>query len=217
MRHLLSKAACVGGLLLSVVKAEAQTVYLQDSTIVGAGKTLTINRVPVVNNGQTTYQDLPITLAVGANGLLAISGKPVATISPSLDAGNFVAGTYQGSTGGDANLTALNGPGVTSGGATEWSLSLTSNGVCNDASTLCSATFYVGPVTSNPLYNRIKAAKITNTTAYSFGLSGGGNFGNGNLLGFAQTGNSFTVVDFSDTSGDHSTPQNQFTYTLTTH
>ena len=115
------------------------------------------------------------------------------------------------------NAITVSGPGVTTGGATEWSVALTPGASYDSGSHLANGTFYVGPLASNPLYNRIVNAKITNTTAYSFGLSGGGTNGfyNGYLLGFTQTGNTLTVVDFTNGNGDSSVPLTQYTYTLT--
>ncbi len=195
--------------------AYAQSVYLQDSTIIGTNSTLTATRVPIVTSSGIVYQDLTISLAVGSNGNLKVS-KTTAILSPTPDVGNFVAGAYQGSGGAADNQITVSGPGVTSGGATEWSVALTPGASNDSGSHLTSGTFYVGPVASNPLYNRIVDAKITNTTAYSFGLSGGGNngFASGFLLGFAQTGNTLTVVNFTNGSGDSSVPLMQYTYTL---
>jgi hypothetical protein len=106
---------------------------------------------------------------------------------------------------------------VTSGGATEWSLAQSGTAACAYP---YSATWYVGPISDNPLYTRLKKATIT-SSAYNYGILGayGGCGGNdwttGNLLGFAQTGKTLTIVSFTYAgTEDSATPIAQITYTL---
>jgi hypothetical protein len=64
------------------------------------------------------------------------------------------------------------------------------------------------------------------STAWSYGVSGGGiasscggsqffGWGNGTLIGVAQTGNTITFASFTNNSFDKEAPVDQITYTLT--
>ena len=117
-------------------------------------------------------------------------------------------------------MLAVSGPAVNNGGATMWSLTTaagTDPGVYPN-----SATWWVGPIASNPYVTRINAAKIT-STAYSYGIAnstiGYGSPWNagttGTLIGVAQTGNILTIASFSyDGAQDQNTPYAILTFTL---
>jgi|HubBroStandDraft_1064217.scaffolds.fasta_scaffold214963_2 hypothetical protein len=220
-------AATVAASFALVVNAQApQTGPLfQYATLTGSGNTLTATNVPVVLSGGTTvYQNLTIQFNSDVNGNLSIaSGYPQTTLAPALLTSSFQAGSYVGpsTVGNGAAGIAVSGPGVSSGGTTEWSLSASGTYSCNYPS---SATWYVGPIANNPYAARLNTAGIT-STAWSYGVLGNGPTcfpGNawyaGSLVGLSQTGNAITIVSFSTdgsaTSGDHSTPQDQITYTL---
>lgn len=206
----------------SVEPATTTTPYalFQYSSLTGSGNTINLTRVPTVNSsGVTSYYDVTITFTVSSSGQLAIASSQF-TPSPNLITAGFKAGPYVGPStvlSGDAKII-VSGPGVASGGATEWSLAAASG--ANAKTYPCSATWYVGPLTSNPLYSRIQAAKIT-STAYSYGVigSGGCDTESGywepdSLIGLSQTGNTLTIVTFSYAgTEDHSTPYDQITYT----
>lgn len=157
------------------VEAATTTPYalFQYSTMTGSGNTITVGRVPVVNSsGATNYYDVTITFTVSSTGTLALaSGYPQIAASPNLIVAGFKAGKYVGPStvlSGDA-IVNVSGPGVASGGATEWSLAAASG--ASSQTYPCSATWYVGALTSNPLYARIKKAGIT-STAWSYGVVG---------------------------------------------
>jgi hypothetical protein len=82
------------------------------------------------------------------------------------------------------------------------------------------ATWYTGPISSNPYYPRIKAAGIATNSYGGFGIAGQQNencylsmsywFGIANgmpaLLGATQTEGSLAISSFTDVNGkDHST------------
>ncbi len=197
----------------------------QESTLTSSTNAITATRVPVADStGAIHYRNITLLFDVadsstdGVSVTLA-SGYPtvVDSASPILVNG-FAAGTYVAPTNAEI---AVSGPGIASGGATEWSLA--------QSGTACSfpfsATWYVGPITSNPLYTRLKAAGIT-SAAYTYGIlgtaSGCGSswWDSGALLGFSQTGNSITIISFSAPKTDaapltdYSTPGAQITYTV---
>jgi len=203
--------------------AQAQTPpysLFQYATLTGSGNMLTATSIPVVTStGVTVYVNVNIQFNVDSNGVLTIaSGYPqVVPMSPIL-ASSFKAGSYIGpSTFASGNaLITVNGPGVFTGGATEWSLSASTGADgCTNPRT---AVWYVGPLASNPLAGRLQAAGIT-STAFSYGIGGGGNCGSNwnvnTLIGASQTGNSLTLVSFTNNSGkDSNVPIDQITYTL---
>jgi len=110
---------------------------------------------------------------------------------------------------------AVNGPGVTTGGATEWSLSATAGGT--SCTYLSSANWYVGPTATNPLAVRINKAGIT-STAWSYGVGSAACTINGwstnTLLGFSQIAKSITIVSFTKAGLGYGTPVDQITYAL---
>jgi hypothetical protein len=205
-------------------------MQLQYASIVGTGSTVTISRVPVTTStGAIVYEDITTQFAVGANGQITnAAGYPKFVTSPTLPVANFKAGIYNGPNFGTNNNSyngmqiAVAGPGIASGGATEWTLTTTSA-----ATATCtyppSATWYVGSPTStnNPLAARLKAAEIT-STAYSYGTVGNGNDNCGPnyawysnaLIGVSQVGNTLTFTTFTYQNSDRSSPVDQVTYTL---
>lgn len=190
----------------------------QYASLTGSGNTINLTRVPTANSsGTISYYDVTIEFTVNSSGQLAIaSGYPQITPSPSLITAGFKAGKYVGpSTILDGEMFVnVSGPGVTSGGATEWSLAAASGAAdCTYPST---ATWYVGALTSNPLYSRIKAAGIT-STAWSYGVTGAANcyddWLTDTLIGVSQNGNTITIVSFTNDGTDHNTVQDTVTYT----
>jgi len=195
----------------------------QDSTITSSGNSITAVRVPVVLTGKTIYENITLSFAVGSSGNLTLMpGYPKVIPSPVVMTAGFKAGRYVGPSNvfGGTAIIAVSGPGVTSGGATEWSLAAAAGAA--GYTYPCSATWYVGPLTSNPLYSRLKAAGIT-STAWTYGIIGSSecavdnnNWDPRSLVGFSQTGNTLTIVSFSTNGADYSTPRDQITYTPVT-
>jgi hypothetical protein len=213
----------LGGTALAVVlavSAQAQTTTVtphadfQDATLTSTTNTIDATRVPALDStGKLHYWNIQIVFDTAADGTLTLAtGYPIITQAENPLTADFKAGTYVASNGAKI---IVSGPGVTSGGATEWSLA--------QSGTICSfpysATWYVGALTSNPLYARIKTDGIT-STAYSYGLLGTSSscgsqwWDSGALLGLSQTGNALNIVSFSnDGSDDSITPQAQITFT----
>ena len=208
--------------------AATPTVYAGSATITGSGDVVTATRIPVqAADGSILYYDVTTTFGVTAAGALSVTST---TIQPSanLIISNFQAGTYASPAGGNTWTNLLSGPGIGPAGTTAWSFN--SNGGANPT---CSypytATWYTGPISSNPYATRLTTAGITSTD-YSYGISGpvaepscsipaSAEFNNADgvapLIGATQTGNTLTIVSFTDTSGkDHSVPVAEITYTL---
>ena len=186
----------------------------QDSVLTSSTNTVNVTRVPVVDSkGVLHYWDVALLFDVNSSGELTLAaGYPMITGSASPITSGFKAGTYVAPNGATIVVT---GPGVTKNGATEWSLA--------QSGTTCSfpysATWYVGSISSNPLYPRLKADAVT-SSAYSYGIlgtsssCGNNDWDGGALLGFTQTGNSLTIVTFSyGGTDDYATPIAQLTYT----
>jgi hypothetical protein len=203
--------------------AQAQTIAphadFQESTLTSSTNAITATRVPVADStGAIHYRNITLLFDVadsstdGVSVTLASGYPTVVTSASPILVNGFVAGTYAAPNGAKI---VVSGPGIASGGATEWSLA--------QSGTTCafpfSATWYVGPITSNPLYTRLKKAGIT-STAYSYGLlgtnstCGGNDWDGGNILGFSQTGTTLTILSFSFAQEDSSTPIAQLTYSL---
>ena len=214
-------------LMVSIGCAFAQTppyALLQYSSLTGTGNTITATQVPlVIANGVTVYVNLTFQFAVDSNGVVTlVPGYPQEIPAPTILSSDFKGGTYVGPStilsGG--MIVAVAGPGVTDGGATEWTLSAGSG--ANSCTTPLSASWYVGPLASNPWASRITAAKIT-STAWSYGIASGPNCSptgisannwSTALIGVSQVGNTLTIASFTFAGSDYSTPQAQITYTL---
>jgi len=176
----------------------------------------------VVAPNVTKYVNLLLQFNVSASGGLTLAaGYSQEIPAPPPLTSSFKAGLYVGPSGvlsGKA-LIEVAGPGVASGGATEWTLSSAAG--ADPCTYPLTATWYVGPLNSeHPLTSRVTAAGIT-STAYSFGTSVSGQCGGLNnnwfanaLIGVSQVGNTLTIVSFSSGQHDYSTPQSQITYTL---
>jgi hypothetical protein len=204
--------------------AAAAYAEFQYATLTGSNNTLNVTMLPVVlGNGSVVYKNLTLEVDVNptTGAITVASGYPKVTAAPTPQVSSFKAGNYVGPGGTSATQTQLltvTGPGVTSGGATMWSVSVSPGATgCTYPTT---ANFYVGSLNSSPLISRLKAAGIT-STAYSYGIMGepacssDNWWDNGALLGFSQTGNALTIVSFTyGGSEDQATPGSQITYTL---
>jgi hypothetical protein len=211
---------------LSPETTPAPYAELQYATLTGTSNTINATMVPVVlSNGTIVYKNLTIPLKVtetvsGTTTTVTVTAGTVTEVaSPTPQVSSFKAGTYVGPGGGSTQVINLSSPGVTSNGATEWSIAAASSATgCTYPTT---GTFYVGALANNPLYARLKKAGIT-STAYSYGLLGSGNtcfpggaWYGGTIVGLSQTGNSLTIYSFTENSTqDQSTPYDQITYTL---
>ncbi len=234
----LKRYALWAGVLSVVLTATVFVVHAQGpqppyalfqySSLTGSGNTITATQIPVVTaTGVTVYENLTLQFNADANGNLSIaSGFPQIIPAPTLITSGFKAGTYVGPStvlsGG--MIINVSGPGVTDGGATQWTLSAASG--ANSCTTPDTATWYVGPLASSPWAARLEAAHIT-STAWSYGLASSpncnsttppqglpsGNWGSP-LIGVSQAGNTLTIASFSFGTSDYGTPQSQITYTL---
>jgi hypothetical protein len=214
---------------ISVVHAQTpQPPYalMEYSALTGSGNTITATQVPVVTTtGVTVYVNLALQFNVDANGNLTVSpGYPQVIPAPIILSSGFKAGTYVGPStvlSGKAAVV-VSGPGVTDGGATNWSLSAAGGAdACTFPNT---ASWYVGPIANNPYAARLKAAGIT-STAWSYGIFGGPNctiasavfngWYPGTLIGVSQIGSTLTIASFSrGGTSDSGVPVDQITYTL---
>lgn len=212
------------GLLVQAATAATPTPYLQDSTIVGSGGTLTITDVPVqTSTGSLVYKDVTIQLNAAVNGNLTIApGYPVVRNAAEPILNNFAAGNYVGplTLGGGKFLVTVTGPGVGPGGSTLWSLTPASGAYCGTYPQ--SVTWYTGPIANNPLAARLKKANIS-SGFYSYGIvgfspsCGVGSYGyflSGALVGISQAEGALTIVSFTSSGVDSPIPLAEITFTL---
>jgi hypothetical protein len=194
----------------------------QYSTLTGSGNTINATQIPVIAaDGSTIYMNMTLQFDVDPSGNLTVSaGYPLLIMAPTPSVSSFQVGTYVGPgtiLGGGMKI-AVNGPGVTDGGATEWTLAAAAN--ANGCTYPASATWYVGPIVANPLAVRIQNAGIT-STAWSYGLASsqctinGASWDANTLIGVSQAGNSITIVSFTKYGTDYPYYVDQITYTLT--
>jgi hypothetical protein len=194
----------------------------QYSTLTGSGNTLTATWLPIVTAKGTIYKNLTLAFNVDANGNLTVApGYPKFVVTPPPLITAFRAGKYIGPGQDSGWIFNVSGPGLAAGGATEWSLAA-APGVPAFMYPL-SATWYAGPIATNPLAARLKAAGIT-STAFSYGTAtsecGCPRWRPNTLIGVSQIGKTLTIVSFTSesdpllTNGDHSRYIDQIVYTL---
>ena len=206
----LSAVACYA----SAAIAAEPTAFFEDASIVGGRQTITVTRVPVTNStGGVTYYDVDLGFAVDAAGHLTLApDSPVITKSITLKTAHFKAGVYTSAASAPISVA---GPGIGGpGGQTAWSLTATTTNCTYPPS----ATWYTGPITSNPLAARLKKAGITQTQ-YSYGIVGDGTqcsnyWQAGGLIGAQQVGNKLTLVSFTFNSVDSPVPLTTNPFTL---
>jgi hypothetical protein len=195
--------------------------YFQYSALTGSGNTVLATRVSAVTSaGKTIYWDVTLLFDVASDGTLTLDpSSPQIVPSPNLLTNHFLAGNYQGPSDdcGGGYLITITGPGVGSGGSTDWSLA-SSTGACAYMYPI-SASWYVGTYASNPLEARLKAAGISQTeyVDYSWGsgdssTSPNNNWGTNTLMGFSQNGGSLTITSFTHNGVDSNLPQDVIVY-----
>jgi hypothetical protein len=212
------------GAILNTAQAQTTPAPLfQNAVLTGSGNTITATRVPVMLSATLIiYVDVTLQFTSDSNGNLTL-GTPQYSPSPMLQTGNFKTGTYLGPTTlfGGNGLLSVNGPSVSDGGATMWSLT-TAPGTASVYPT--SVNWWVGPIANNPYAARINAAKIT-STAYAYGIASTAvstgapapwaSGSEGTLIGVSQTGNVLSIASFSfNGASDQSTPYAILTFTL---
>jgi hypothetical protein len=191
------------------------------ATLTGSGNTITATQIPVVTaTGAIVYLSATLQFNVDANGGLTLStGYPQVSAAPTVITGNFKAGRYVGPSTilGGKGIVSVMGPGLTDGGATEWTLSAASG--ADPYTYPGSASWYVGSITNpnHPLAARLSKAGIT-STAWSYGVGSAYNTNNwltNSLIGVSQVGNTITIASFTSSGPtDHNVPVDQITYTL---
>jgi hypothetical protein len=221
--------SAVGLVVTQAQNKSAPYSLFQYATLSGSDNTITATRVPVVTSaGTAIYKNITLQFDVDSDGNVTLSsGYPQVVDAPALLVSSFAAGNYIGPSSllNGKTPVIVNGPGASDGGATAWSLT-TAPGAdgCTYPS---SATWYVGPIASNPVAARVQKVGIT-SSAWSYGIAGGvagptscttaSRFWRaGTLIGVTQTGNALTIASFTDgfQSGiDSSAPLDQITYRL---
>lgn len=200
--------------------ASDSSIYLEYSNVTAVGSRITITRLPIQKpNKQFIYKDVVIELKADSNGNLTyVPSTPQQKLSPPLISNRFVSGRYVYPADTSYGFL-LSGPSSVPGSsATKFEVTKSSSLNSNCAGP---AIFYVGALSANPNYARIKAAKIT-SVEYSYGVMGsgascsisGGSFHTGALVGFSQSGNLLTIATFTTTNGrrDQNTPVSFITY-----
>jgi hypothetical protein len=180
--------------------------YWGDNDLLGfsqIGNTLTIARFTSNGTDKAAPVD-QITYTLGT--ATAPSATPVSF---------FQAGTYRSPSNivsGQGTIT-LTGPGASSGGGLQWSLAAAPGAA--QYTYPSTATWFVGPIANNPWASRLSKAGIT-SAAWSYGVGNGSYayWGNNDLLGFSQIGNTLTIARFTSSGTDQAAPVDQITYTL---
>jgi hypothetical protein len=154
--------------------AASPTPFLEQATIIGAGGTLTVDRVPVETaTGSVVYRDILMVFGADSLGNLSLMrGYPKFQHDPPIVASPFIAGNYAGppTLANGKYLITVTGPGVGVNGSTQWLLS-TAQGA--DGCTYPQSAFwFTGPIADNPLASRLQAAGIT-SPEFSYGVAGG--------------------------------------------
>ena len=214
----LSSLLCTGS-VYSQSSPPTASAFFQNAVLTGSGNTVTATWIPVVTSTGTILVNLTIQFDVDPSGNLTVSaGFPQQIPAPIPLVSGFVPGTYSGpaTINNGSNVVSVSGPGATVGGVTMWSLS---SAVGASAYTYpATATWYTGPITSSPLAARLSKLGIT-SPFYSYGTTGNDPCGchatwpSNALIGISQTGNTITIVSFTNNNGDQSQPVDQITYT----
>jgi hypothetical protein len=194
----------------------------QYASLTGSLNTVSATHIPVVTAaGAIRYVNMLLQFDVDANGNLSISpGFPQFLPAPAVQVSALTAGRYAGpgTVYSGSMAVIISGPGITDGGATEWSLAAAPDAA--GCTYPASASWYVGPTASNPLAARLQSAGIS-STAWSYGITSGSqctingdSWGPNALTGISQTGNMITIVSFTKAGKDYPVPVDQITYTL---
>jgi len=224
-----SRHALFGLLFTSGAVVQAQTPpfgEFQYSTLTASGETITATRVPLVLPSGTVYKNVVMQFDVDAQGHLTITpGYPQIVPSPVPFIGNFVAGDYKGPSVDVNYLITVTGPGVTSGGATNWALATSAGATCNTLPNVANWYVFNGPMAKNPLYSRLHAAGITPQIygMYMWGTTGEqicntiSPWFSGSLIGLAQDASGLVIASFTEAGLDKSLPVSSILYTPVTH
>jgi len=214
-------------LLAGGAVGKAQTppyTLFQNSTLTGAGNTVTATWLPVITASGTSYVNLSIQFDVAPDGTLTVTpGYPQVVPAPPILISKFRAGTYAGPSNiynGDF-LVTVTGPGATVGGATEWSLAAASG--ASSCTYPSDAWWYVfnGAMSQHPLATRLQAAGISQQTykAYMWGYSGDYScntvyWPTNTLLGLSQMGKTLSITSFTHSGQDQASPVDMIPYIL---
>jgi hypothetical protein len=196
----------------------------QYSALTGSVDAMLATRVPVLDSaGNVHYWDVTVLFDVDSKGNLTLASTyPHFVKSLPLLVSTFKAGNYEGPStilGGKALIT-VSGPGVAPGGATEWSLAASTG--ANPCTYPSSATWYVGPLSSNPWAARITKAGISTSDYQDYSWGVGGSQDNctttyydwepNTLMAFGQINGTLTILSFTASGSDYSTSRDQITY-----
>jgi hypothetical protein len=195
----IAAAACLGfgGAVVwdgGAQAVEPDTVFLQDSTFVGAGSTLTVSRLQFTNgSGAVECDDVAIPFVSSAGDLTV--GTPEVTSCAKLRTNHFVAGTYVLPSSPKDNTIAVAGPAAGRGGSTVWSLALA--GTYDSGTAMISARWTAGPLSDGPdAAAYLKHCNITPdpNTSYGFGNT---SFSSNTLVAMVQTDDKLTIQAYS--------------------
>ncbi len=203
------------GMLAAVGPAAAQSApYLDYSDLYGADGTISITRLPIKEpDGSVVYRDATIAVTADTGGTLKAKVTKQAP-SQMLITSKFQAGVYSRSDEGSDRFR-VSGPGALGGGGeAKWTIVTINDYPCG-----APAEFYTGQLSQNPLYSRLQAAGIADTS-YSYGIindgvpAGCGDWSPNFPLGVAQIGSQIEVSLFTNprTGKDQSTPYERLLY-----
>lgn len=189
-------AFAIGLALAPPAQAANPQVFLDSSTIIGAGGTLAIDQLQFTTSaGAVKCDNVTIPFSVGSTGSLAI-GTPGVTACVSLQTNHFVPGTYAILGFPKDNTIKVTGPAVGVGGSTVWSLSASTT--INSGTWVLDARWTVGPLSDNPEAQAYlkTCSTITPDPNASYGL-GSPYFSSNTLVALVQTGGNLTIQAYN--------------------
>lgn len=201
MNNMMRSVGFVTGIFLAFpvaaepVPGTGLSLNLESAQIVGTGRSINMHRVPLTNiaTGRTTYKDVVARFSLDINGNLIFQNVSSQTVSPPLNASNFIPGTYVGAQG---NTYILSGPAQVGATRTAWTL------ICADC--IVSMNWTTGSPVGHPdIGSRPIAQQLAPGFSYGIaGENGSGDefslgYGVGDLIGARQIGNTLTVALFN--------------------
>ena len=192
-----------------VLSGTTLSVNFESANIVGSGRHLNMQRVPVVdiNTDITTLYDASFKFTFLPDQELLFEQITSAAVSPPTAVANITPGIYQAQLGSFCYI--LEGPTALSGNRSLYTFRGT-NGItgCNNAKDGFSAQIVSGPAAGHPdINNRDIVPNLVDNYVYGF-LAGGGSFSLGNslnnnweqneLIGIRQSGDQLILGLFSE-------------------
>ncbi|NOR71391.1 MAG: hypothetical protein GQ532_17130 [Methylomarinum sp.] len=211
----LATASMFNTVLAEVISGTNLSVNFESGHIIGSGRNINMQRIPVINidTGETVFYDASFKFTFSPSTGLTFEQISSAAISPPLSSSNLIPGVYQGDVG--AAQYTLSEPSILSDGRLFYTLSRSNTtGGFN-------AQIVTGSAENHP---DIGARDITTNLSptYTYGvIASAASTGDGNssfrpfnekwlenqLIGIRQTGETLSVILFSEGVDSNNEPQ----------